>query len=84
MLMYVLHATQVDSMGQVAAAKVRKKRRRFDLNHAMDELKAVWTDNAASPVSESLNCDHAIDELLLRLPDMGSLFYALVNGWYLG
>jgi len=31
-----------------------------------------------------LNCDQAIDQLLLKLPDVSSLFYALVNGWYLG
>jgi hypothetical protein len=36
------------------------------------------------PVPENLNCDQAIDELLLRLPDFGSIFYALVNGWYIG
>jgi hypothetical protein len=25
-----------------------------------------------------------MDELLLRLPAFGSMFYALLNGWYLG
>lgn len=33
---------------------------------------------------DKLNCDQAIDEYLLRLPDFGSIFYALVNGWYIG
>lgn len=36
------------------------------------------------PIGDDLNCDQAIDEHLLRLPDIGSLFYPLVNGWYLG
>jgi hypothetical protein len=34
--------------------------------------------------SNALNCDQAINELILRLPDFGSVFYALLNGWYLG
>ena len=82
-LMLVLHASLLDSMGQVGA-KVRKKRRRFNLDHALTELREVWAENAAAPVPDNLNCDESIDELLLKLPDMGSVFYALVNGWYLG
>lgn len=39
---------------------------------------------ADEPLPENLNCDQAIDELLLKLPSFGSLFYALLNGWYLG
>ena len=75
-------------LSAVADSKaIRRKRRNFDLNAAMAELSQTWTDEvvkAKEPISDDLNCDHAIDELLLRLPDFGSLFYALVNGWYLG
>ena len=69
-----------------AAKKVRRKRRRFDAAQAVKDMKDTWQETMGSTdvQSDALNCDQAIDELLLRLPDIGSLFYALVNGWYLG
>ena len=52
----------------------------------MVEVADAWGKalKADEPITEGLNCDQAIDEHLLRLPDIGSIFYALVNGWYLG
>jgi hypothetical protein len=56
------------------------------MNYALSELTSTLRDvgDASTPVSDDLNCDQAIDELLLRLPDFGSIFYAIVNGWYIG
>ncbi len=74
-------------LGAVQAAKgVRRKRRRFDAEQAVKEMKEAWEETSSSTKiqSDELNCDQAIDELLLRLPDIGSIFYALVNVWYLG
>lgn len=53
---------------------------------ALADLSDTWRDivDPSKPIDPSLNCDQAIDELLLRLPDFGSAFYALLNGWYLG
>jgi hypothetical protein len=63
----------------------RTKRRRFDADYAWSQLAAALKEDAPpTPVPDTLNCDQAIDELLLRLPEFGSIFYALVNGWYLG
>lgn len=63
----------------------RRKLRRFNSEYAMAELQKVWHESKPTQdVVDSLNCDQAMDELLLRLPDFGSLFYALVNGWYIG
>jgi len=36
------------------------------------------------PTNEQLTCSQAIDALILSLPEMGSIYYALANGWYLG
>jgi len=82
MLVFVLHGGQMDASS--VEAKVRKKRRRFDAEHAFGELQEMWAVNKRQPVSDDLNCDQAMDELLLRLPDLGSIFYGLLNGWYLG
>lgn len=67
-------------------AMKRIKRRRFDPEYAWSQLATALKDDDAggAPVPDNLNCDQAIDELLLRLPEFGSFFYALVNGWYLG
>lgn len=57
------------------------------MNFAVEQLSKTFKEDivkANEPVDDSLNCDQAIDELLLRLPDFGSVFYALVNGWYIG
>ena len=57
------------------------------MNFAVEQLTKTFKEDivkANEPVDDSLNCDQAIDELLLRLPDFGSVFYALVNGWYIG
>ena len=64
----------------------RMKRRRFDLEHAMTQLRSVTIDLGSddTPIPDTYNCDQAIDALLLQLPSFGSLFYALLNGWYLG
>jgi len=64
----------------------RMKRRRFDLDHAMQQLRSVTFDLGSddTPIPDTYNCDQAIDALLLQLPSFGSLFYALLNGWYLG
>ena len=32
----------------------------------------------------NITCDEAIDNLLFQLPDFGSIFYVILNGWYLG
>jgi hypothetical protein len=71
---------------QVEGKATRCKRRTFDMNYALSELTSTLRDvgDASTPVSDDLNCDQAIDELLLRLPDFGSIFYAIVNGWYIG
>lgn len=61
----------------------RAKRKRFDLDHAKETLLAVVKQPAPS-VPDTYNCDQAIDNLLLQIPSFGSLFYALLNGWYLG
>ena len=31
-----------------------------------------------------ISCDEAIDNLILALPDLGSLGFVIMNGWYLG
>lgn len=31
-----------------------------------------------------VSCDEAIDNLILGVPNLGSLFYVILNGWYLG
>ena len=33
---------------------------------------------------ESLSCDRVVNELLLHITQFKSIFYFLVNGWYLG
>lgn len=69
------------------AKRVRKKKRRFNADQALVEIADVWAQTLAKTPGEpigDLNCDQAIDEHLLRLPDIGSLFYPFVNGWYLG
>jgi hypothetical protein len=65
---------------------VRRKRRTFNLTASMNDISETWKGivDPVKPVSDSLNCDQAIDELLLRLPDFGSVFYGLLNGWYIG
>ena len=66
---------------------LRLRRRRFDADHALTQLNAIWGDYSGLPsnaMPAGLNCNQAIDELILRLPSFGSLFYILVNGWYLG
>lgn len=72
--------------GVEAAKRARKKRRRFNAEHMVQDMKDTWqeTMGATNIETANLTCDQAIDELLLRLPDIGSIFYALVNGWYLG
>ena len=54
----------------------------------MQQLNSLWGDMQADDPSATnlgnLTCDQAIDELILRIPQFGSVFYALVNGWYLG
>ena len=62
----------------------RGKRKRFDWTHAIDTLIDATNDRDLPPMPEGLNCDQAMDELLLQLPSFGSIFYALLNGWYLG
>ena len=75
-----------EQLVEAKKAMKRTKRRRFDADYAWSQLAAALKDDAAAPapVANDLNCDQAIDELLLRLPEFGSIFYALVNGWYLG
>jgi len=75
-----------DPLVEAKKAMKRTKRRRFDADYAWSQLTAALKDDAPAPapVAANLNCDQAIDELLLRLPEFGSIFYALVNGWYLG
>ena len=84
LLAFVLQLCQLDAFGQVDAKKITKKRRKFDLQHVLSELKDFKAESDAKPVKDDLNCDEAIDQLLLNLPDMGSVYYALLNGWYLG
>ena len=68
-----------------------RRRRTYDKDHVMQELAAAWAEPpphppgpSPEPFDDSLNCDQAMDALLLRLPEFGSFFYMLVNGWYLG
>ena len=84
LLATVLQVCVLDGFGQVEARKITKKRRKFDLSHVISELKDFKAESDAKPVKDNLNCDEAIDQLLLKLPDMGSVYYALLNGWYLG
>jgi len=58
------------------------KRKRFDWDHAVNTFQSQLL--APAPIPDNLNCDQAIDELLLQLPAFGSLFYMIVNGWYIG
>ena len=60
----------------------RHKRRRYDPSYAMQRLQEVMAE--PHDVPDNINCDQAMDELLLKLPAFGSMFYALLNGWYLG
>jgi len=84
-LFIVLAYFSSDHQVEAKKAMKRTKRRRFDADYAWTQLAAALNEDAApAPVPESLNCDQAMDELLLRLPEFGSIFYALVNGWYLG
>ena len=52
----------------------------------MKKLREAWNDESELQEVDldTLNCDQAIDALLLQIPNYGSLIYALVNGWYLG
>jgi len=33
---------------------------------------------------ESLDCEYVVNKLLLNITQFKSIFYFLVNGWYLG
>lgn len=70
----------------VDAKRHKGKRRRFDVQDSFKHISEllVELDSSDEPIPEGINCDQAIDELLLRIPNFGSLFYALLNGWYLG
>ena len=65
-------------------AMKRTKRRVFDADYSWNQLVSAFKEDIDTPVPDNLNCDWAMDELLLRLPEFGSIFYVLVNGWYLG
>ena len=73
-------------VSSVLAGAPKRKRRTTSYEEAYSEIAKVLLSppEELPPVSDDLNCDQAIDELLLRLPDFGSIFYALVNGWYIG
>ena len=79
------------------AKKHRGKRRRWDPEWAKQKWQNATNDfftvpvtpvapdsNEADKMPKGLNCDQAMDEILLQLPSFGSIFYALMNGWYLG
>jgi len=48
------------------------------LNGALDTFIKLYKEET------NISCDEAIDNLLLDLPNMGSIFYAIINGKYLG
>jgi hypothetical protein len=41
-------------------------------------------DEPAPSIPSDYNCDQSINFLIQQVPDTGSIFYALLNGWYLG
>jgi hypothetical protein len=49
-------------------------------DHLLDEP----TKADASLDWQDMTCDEITNALILDLPSMGSVFYFLVNGWYLG
>jgi len=72
-------------LGASLVQSKRMKRRRFDLDAALQTLSEIpLTNDDNNPVTDDMNCDQAIDMLLLNIPSFGSIFYALLNGWYLG
>jgi hypothetical protein len=67
---------------QPATRKIRK----FNLTNAFHSLKDVWQETVSDHDAgdTNLSCDDAMNQLILQLPSPGSIFYALMNGWYLG
>jgi hypothetical protein len=51
-----------------------------------DVLDGVGLLDATNPYNNNkeVSCDEAIDNLILGVPDLGSVFYTILNAWYLG
>lgn len=66
--------------------------KRFEeLNDSVKEAKELFqedptlTNLSAVDISDpGLSCDYVINQLILHITEFKSIFYFLVNGWYLG
>ena len=54
-------------------------------SHNLEETKPNELKTAPVDISDpNLSCDYVVNQLILHITQFKSIFYFLVNGWYLG